>query len=107
MLADFSLFDTLKSEAGVDFLQTAQDFHSALDHGCGVCSVVRRIAARGRMSDREKSATAPFRCRPDSPSRKLIKNIRLQTTRPGSYDVKFIRVALGLTRESLRLRRYI
>ena len=98
MLADFSLYDTLKSEAGVDFLQTAQDFHSAIDHGCGVCLAIHQYASPGRRSDNKIWPTVPFCCRPESPSNgseNLIKNVRLQTTRPDSYDVKFLRVTIG------------
>lgn len=93
MLADFSLFDTLKSEAGVDISQTAQDFYSAVDHGCGVCSAIHKMASQSR----KRSLSAPFCRRPQSPSsasRNLIKNIRLGTTRPDSYDFTFIQVAI-------------
>ena len=93
MLADFSLFDTLKSEAGVDISQTAQDFYSAVDHGCGVCPAIHEMASQSR----ERSLSAPFCRRPQSPSsgrRNLIKNIRLGATRPDSYDFTFIQVAI-------------
>ena len=106
MLADFSLFDTLKSEAGVDISQTAQDFYSAVDHDCGVCSAIHKVALRGRKSDGEKSLSAPFCCRPESPSsgsRNLIKNIHLETKRPDSYDFTSIRVAIWSAKNRFEL----
>lgn len=96
MLADFSMFETLKSEEGVDISQTAQDFHSAVDHGCGFCSEIRGEACISRKKDREISQL--FCYRPESPSsgrRNLIKNIRLETMTPDSYDVKLIELKIG------------
>ena len=93
ILADFSLFDALKSEAGVNISQTAQDFYSAVDNGCLVCSVIYEMACRTDYSE----TAALFRCRlksPSSGSRTLIKNIQIETTRPESYDTKSIRVAI-------------
>ena len=92
ILADSSLFDALRSEAGVDISQTAQDFYSAVDHGCLMCSAIHEMACRGDYSD-----TAAFRCRPKLPSsgsRTLIKNIQIETTRPESYDTKSVRVSI-------------
>lgn len=93
MLSDFSLFDALKSEAGVNTSQTAQDFYSAVDHGCLVCSIIHEMACHADYSE----IPAAFRSRPDLPSssgRNLIKNIQLETARPDSYDIKSIRVAI-------------
>ena len=92
ILADSSLFDALKSEAGVDFSQTPQEFYSAIDHGCLICSAIHEMACHGDYSE-----TAAFRCRPELPSsgsRTLTKNIQVETTRPESYDIKSVRVAI-------------
>ena len=97
ILADSSLFDALKSEAGVDISQTAQDFYSAVDHGCLICSAIHEMACRADYSETAASVTAAFRCRPESPSsssKTLIKNIQIETTRPESYDIKSVRVAI-------------
>lgn len=97
MLSDFALFEALKSEAGVDISQTAQEFYSAVDHGCLVCSVIHDMACGADYSETAASLSAAFRCRPELPSsnsRDLIKNIQLETTRPGSCDVKSVRVAI-------------
>ena len=97
ILADFSLFDALKSEEGVNFSQTAQEFYTAVDNGCLVCSVIHEMACNADYSENAAAVTAAFRCRPDllsSSSRTLIKNIQIETTRPESYDIKSIRVAI-------------
>ena len=99
MLSDFGLSEALKSEAGVDMSQSAQEFYSAVDHGCVVCSAIHEMACGTDYSETAASLSAAFRCRPDSelPSsgnRILVKNIQIETTRPDSYDIKSVRVAI-------------
>lgn len=97
MLSDLSSFDALKSEAGVNISQTAQDFYSAVDHGCLVCTAVHEMACGADYSEAAASLSAAFRCRPESPSsgrRNLVKNVQLETTRPDSHDVKSVQVAI-------------
>ena len=40
IFSDFSLFDALISEEGVNFSQTAQEFYTAVDNGCLICSEI-------------------------------------------------------------------
>lgn len=97
LLSDFSLFDALKSEEGVNFSQTAQDFYAAVDNGCLICEDFHQMACRHEDSDYSGPPTAAFRCRPQSSSearRDLIKNVRFQTTRPDSYDFKDCELAV-------------
>ncbi|KAL2040624.1 hypothetical protein N7G274_006603 [Stereocaulon virgatum] len=92
ILSDLSLFDALKSEAGVNISQTAQEFFSAVDQGCLICSAVHVLACGPRYSE-----NAAFRCHPNSSSSgssRLIKNIQVETTRPDSNDFKSVRVAM-------------
>lgn len=89
MLSDFSLFDALKSEDGVNISQTAQEFYAAVDNGCLICSGIHEMACR--YADISETATAAFRCRPESSadaSRALIKNIQFETTGPDSFNFK-------------------
>lgn len=95
ILSDFALFDALKSEEGVNFSQTAQEFYAAVDNGCLVCSGIHEMACR--YADFSESATAAFRCRPQSSSdarRDLIINIQFESTRLGSYDFKSCDIAM-------------
>ena len=97
ILSDLSLFNALKSEAGVDISQTAQEFYSAVDHGCLICSAIHEMACAADYSETAASTSAAFRCRPSSPSNgsgRLIKNIQVETTRPDSNDLKSVRVAI-------------
>ena len=95
MLSDFSLFDALKSEEGVNISQTAQEFYAAVDNGCLVCSGIHEMACR--YADFSETATAAFRCRPESSSdasRDLIKNIQFETTGPDPFDFKSCQIAI-------------
>ena len=95
MLSDFSLFDALKSEEGVNISQTAQEFYAAVDNGCLVCSGVHEMACR--YADFAETATAAFRCRPESSadaSRDLVKNIQFETTGPEPFDFKSCQIAI-------------
>jgi hypothetical protein len=97
ILSDLSLFDALKSEAGVNISQTAQEFYSAVDHGCLICSAIHDMACAADYSETAASTSAAFRCRPNSPSSgssRLIKNIQVETTRPDSNDLKSVQVAI-------------
>ena len=97
MLSDFSLFDALKSEEGVDFSQTAQEFYAAVDNGCLVCEDFHQMACENEWSDYSGPPTAAFRCRPQSSSeagRDLVKNVHFETTRPDSYDFKSCEIAV-------------
>ena len=95
ILSDFSLFDALKSEEGVNFSQTAQEFYTAVDNGCLVCSGIHEMACR--YAECAESATAAFRCRSQSASDArgdLSINIKFETTRPDSFDFKSCEIAL-------------
>ena len=92
MLSDFSLFDALKSEEGVNFSQTAQEFYAAVDNGCLLCENFHHLACRNERSDYSGPPSAAFPCRPQSSSearRDIIKNVHFKTTRPNSYDFKY------------------
>ena len=55
------------------------------------------MACRADYSENARPVTAAFCCRPESPSSgsiTLIKNIQRETTRPESYDIKSVRVAI-------------
>ena len=95
ILSDSSLFDALKSEEGVNFSQTAQDFYTAVDNGCLICSEIHEMACQ--YAHFSESATAAFRCRPQSASDArgdLSINIKFETTRPDSFDFKQCEIAL-------------
>lgn len=95
ILSNLSLFDALKSEKGVDFSQTAQEFYAAVDNGCLLCSGIHEMACR--YAETSESATAAFRCRPQSASdakTDLIVNIQFESTRPDSYDFKSCEIAI-------------
>ena len=97
LLSDFSLFDALKSEEGVNFSQTAQEFFAAVDNGCLSCEKLHQMACDDKIYDLSDPSVAAFRCRPQSSSearRDLIKNVRFETTRPDSYDFKSCKIVV-------------
>ena len=95
ILSDFSLFDALKSEEGVNLSQTAQEFFAAVDNGCLICSEVHKMACR--CAHLSESVTAAFRCRPQSASDArgdVSINIRFETITPDSFDFKSCEIAM-------------
>ena len=104
ILSDFSLFDALISEEGVNFSQTAQEFYTAVDNGCLICSEIHVMACRyAEMSESATAATAAFRYRPQSVSdvrRDLTINIQFDTIRLDSYD--FISCGMALCSSEYR-----
>ena len=95
MLSDFSLFDALKSEEGVKFSQTAQEFYAAVDNECLICEGFHQYVCE--YEGAFASSVTAFRYRPQSSSearRDLIKVVHLETTRPDSYDFKSCKIEI-------------